>query len=303
MISAYREDGLQIAWDSTSLSRLWECARKYYLYNKIGWTSQDPSPHLLFGIFYHKACERYDHSKAQGKSHDDALRDAIRQALVDSWGWSTDNKYKNRSTLIRTVGWYLDTFSDDPVRTIIFSDGQPAVELSFRFEAPDLKTNDGQPYFLCGHIDRLGVFQDHPWVLDRKTTKSALGDMFMAQFNPHHQLPLYNIAGKIVYHTPVKGVIIDGAQVLIEGSRYQRAMVNYTPRMLDEYMNSVKAVVKMGEYYAKLDYWPMNPTACHHYGGCPFRGICSKDPEVRDVFLRGKFKIDRWDPLKVRGDI
>ena len=42
---------------------------------------------------------------------------------------------------------------------------------------------------------------------------------------------------------------------------------------------------RFAESYAEADYWPMNDTACGMYGGCRFRGVCSKSPQVRERFL------------------
>lgn len=42
---------------------------------------------------------------------------------------------------------------------------------------------------------------------------------------------------------------------------------------------------------------------CGNYGGCAFRGICSKSPNVREKWLQGAFVKRTWDPLQSRGDI
>ena len=48
----------------------------------------------------------------------------------------------------------------------------------------------------------------------------------------------------------------------------------------------------------------MNDTACDKFGGCKFRSICSKSPQVREQFLRSDFvkleEKDQWNPLKSR---
>jgi len=35
-------------------------------------------------------------------------------------------------------------------------------------------------------------------------------------------------------------------------------------------------------------------------GGCPFRGVCSKDPASREIFLKQDFTRRVWDPLVPR---
>ena len=45
----------------------------------------------------------------------------------------------------------------------------------------------------------------------------------------------------------------------------------------------------------------MNPSSCGNYGGCEFRHICSKSPQVREMFLKGDFsKGAVWNPLERR---
>lgn len=299
---SYRADGLQLAWDSTSLARLLECPRKYYYSNQAGIQPREMSPHLTFGIYYHKACEYYDHKRSSGLDHETAIRETIRFIHSQCRSWESDNTYKNRNTLLRTVVWYLAQFRNDPFQTIQLADGRPAVELSFRFNLA-LDSEQGDPYLICGHMDRLAIYQGSPWILDRKTTKSQLGPQLFAQFSPHVQFPIYTIAGKIVYQTPVRGLIVDAAQILVEGSRFMRAPIHFSASQLEEFLNLFRYQIKLAERYHRSSFWPMNPMACHNYGGCPFRGVCSKPPETRDKFLEVGFIEHRWDPLEVRGDI
>ena len=42
---------------------------------------------------------------------------------------------------------------------------------------------------------------------------------------------------------------------------------------------------------------------CHVYGGCAFRSVCGKTPEVREQWLRAGFERQIWNPLVARGDI
>ena len=45
----------------------------------------------------------------------------------------------------------------------------------------------------------------------------------------------------------------------------------------------------------------MNDTACDKYGGCKFRDICSKSPNVREKFIKADFKEQPiWNPLRTR---
>src|SRR5215469_5106362 len=145
----------QFAWDSTSLGWLKTCPRLYQYSMIEGWRPKQPSIHLHFGLLYHAALERYDRFRAEGLTHEDALRETTRQALVDSWPWDfepLERDTKNRETFIRSVVWYLDEFGEnDTCETVILNNGKPAVELSFKMELDRGPSGHlgGQPYLLC----------------------------------------------------------------------------------------------------------------------------------------------------------
>lgn len=311
---------IQFAWDSTTLGALKTCPRLYkYLYID-GWASEGESVHLRFGIEYHQALQDYDLSRAAGIPHDDAVHDTLRALLERTWGWKTDpdtraGKYKNRASLVRTVLDYLDFFKDDPAETYIMKDGKPAVELSFRFEldwgpaTPSRGPNDtvfepNQPFLLCGHLDRVVNFADNLYVMDRKTTTSTVSPYWFAQWNPSNQMTLYTLASQIILDSPIKGVILDAAQILVDSSRFVRGFTYRTPDQLTEWMADLRTWLSLAESYATANHWPMNDTACDKFGGCRFREVCSKSPQVREQFLKSDFvqqpEEERWNPLRPR---
>ena len=157
---------------------------------------------------------------------------------------------------------------------------------------------------LSGHLDRVVVFNDEHFVMDRKTTTKTLTDYYFAQFEPDNQMTLYSLAAKVILEAPIKGVIIDAAQVMAESSRFVRNFTYRTDTQLDEWIKDLETWLSFAEYYAEQNYWPQNDTACDKYGGCRFRSVCSKAPQVRDQFLSAKFvqlpKEERWNPLKPR---
>lgn len=300
---------LQLAWDSTSVGALKECPQKYYLSIVVGWQPRELSVHLVFGQHYHKALERYDHSKARGASHSEAMIDAVKQALTDSWDytlgkpWFSDHPSKNRWTLVRTVVWYLEQFADDPFETVLLANGKPAVELSFRMELPFLAPT-GQNFMLSGHLDRLAKLPDgEPVILDRKTTSSTISQDFFRKFTPDNQFSTYILAGNVVYEQPVKRLIVDAAQIAVSFSRFERGMVERHPTVTAEWLKDLGFWLGQAASYAQADYWPRNDKSCNNYGGCQFRSICSKAPSVRETWLRGDFHTRIWDPLISRGDV
>ena len=313
---------IRFAWDSTTLGALKTCPRMYkYLYID-GWQPKGESIHLRFGIEYHKALEEYDHFKLSGDDHETALRNVVRQLLDRLRDWDPDTtsragQYKNPRTLLSLVIDYCDKFADDPAPTIVREDGRPATELSFRFELdwgpqtqPEYQheghipewSSGPQPYVLCGHLDRVVSYNDERFVMDRKTTTTTPGSYYMDQWSPNNQMSLYTIAGQIVMNTAIRGVIIDAAQVLLEKpNNFVRGFTYRTQAQSAEWLNDLKFWLHSAENYATVGYWPQNDTACNNYGGCRFRGVCSRDPSVRERFLEADFvKLPPdqvWNPL------
>jgi len=312
---------LQFAMDSTSLTALKICPRLYELSIIEGWQSKAEAIDLIFGIHFHIAMQEYETSRANGVSHEDAIHDTISSLFRRTRNWIVDDtlkvaRYKNRDSIIGVVLDYLDHYgAHDPCETYIKTDGKAAVELSFRFELDwGPRYNDDpefpnaevpQPYLLCGHLDRVVVYGGGLFVMDYKTTTKTLNDRYFAQWEPNPQMTIYTIAGKVVLDAPIRGVCISAAQLMLEEpNRFVRGFTYRTPDQLEEWLSDLQILLRQNETYVAEDHWPMNDTACDKYGGCKFRSVCSKSPQVRKNFLKADFtqlpEDERWNPLKVR---
>lgn len=295
---------IQYAWDSTSLGWLKECPRKYYYSMIAQWRTKNKSVHLDFGDWYHKGLETYDRLRAEGKSHDEAQDEMVGRAL--EWSWDReysrpktyDHNMKTRETMIRSLVWYTEHFKDDPAKTVILANGKPAVELSFKLELD--RGPQGQPYVLCGHMDRVVEYLDGTYIMDRKTSSVTVGSSYFDQYNPDNQMSFYTLAGRIIYNLPIKGVIIDAAQIAVGFTRFSRGFTHRTEAQLDEWLTDSYYWFGLAEKFATEGSWPMNDKSCHKYGGCPFRRVCNKSPEVREKFLETDFHKEEWNPLVPR---
>ena len=330
---------IRFAWDSTCLGALKTCPRLYQYQYVDFWGHTGESVHLRFGSEYHQALQDYDQSRAAGIPHNDAVFDVVKALLIRTADYAPDplskpGKYKSRAMLIRAVIWYLDAHRDDPAKTYIKADGKAAVELSFRFELDwgprwgrDLNGNPAhvvaylasgkvvesstQPYLLCGHLDSVKELNGSLFVMDHKTAMTTLGDYYFDQWSPSNQMTLYSVASKVILDAPVKGVIINAAQLMLDfdktgepGARFVRGLTYRTPDQLNEWLGDLRYWLDAAEHYATSGHFPMNDTACDKFGGCKFRSICSKSPQVREQFLRSDFvkleEKDQWNPLKSR---
>lgn len=285
-----------------------------------GWRPREDSDDLRFGIEYHYALEENDRQRAAGEDWLIAIRNVVRDLLIRTKDWKTEHQYKNRSNLLRSVVWYLDKFKDDPAETYMLADGRPAVEVSFSFElgwgpGPVTTINHGtmyeRAYVLCGHLDRIVNYQGTIYVMDRKTTKSEPSSWFFSSFEPDNQMTLYTLATQVILKAPIKGVIIDAAQVQIDETRFGRGFTFRQKEHIEEWLEDLKFYFAQAEDYAAEGRWPMNDKFCGTYRseasgktGCPFREICSQTPRLRPNFLKSNFvqlpPEERWNPLKPR---
>ncbi len=315
---------LRIAWDSTCLGALKQCPQ-YYKYTIIdGYVAKDENIHLRFGGEYHFAIQDFENFRANGLQFEDALRETIRLLLqrIKDWDPDTGTKagtYKNPRTLLQLVVDYFDNYREDAAKTIILENGRPAVELSFKFELDfgpvgtydamidgKLVTLPQQNYLLCGHLDRVVDINENIMVIDHKTTTSSLGDYWFKGFAPNNQMTLYTFAGKVVMDMEVKGIIIEGAQIGLEQftTKFVRGFTYRSDDLIDEWLVDLEYWLNAAEAFANADHWPQNDQSCGMYGGCRFRDVCSKNPSVREHYLKSDFiqlpEDERWNPLKAR---
>lgn len=297
---------LQIAWDSTSLGALKRCPR-YYQYNIIeGWVGRAESAHLRFGSELNNGLVTYCKARAKGQDYEEAVLTAVRYALEHTWDeklnrpWVSDEPTKTRETLVRSIIWYLDKFKEDSLETLVLATGEAAVELPFRIEIDEYSDLTGEPYLLCGYLDRKVAFNDKPWITDWKTTKYGLDEKYFDRYSPDNQVSQYSFAGTIIGAEPVGGVIIDAMQLGVTFTRFQRQQISRTSSQLEEWLRDSVHFIHMNETYVKDNYWPQNDTSCEKYGGCPYRKICAASPEIRPRLLEGLFHKRMWDPLVVR---
>ncbi len=90
------------------------------------------------------------------------------------------------------------------------------------------------------------------------------------------------------------------AQIMVGFTRFARGFTYRTDAQLDEWYENLKYWLGLAKQYAEANFWPMNYKSCNNYGGCVFRKVCSKSPEVRQKFLESDFVKHPWNPLVPR---
>lgn len=313
MLKSFSEDGVQFGWDQTSIKLAEECPKKYQYVMLEGWRARGGNVHLIFGGVYASALEHFHKYRADGMEFDDALVEVVHEALGMTWiypettppglhptpgtgePWQSDHNTKTRENLIRTIVWYFEHFRDDPCQTVILSNGVAAVEHSFQ-----LPVDNG--IIFSGHLDRLVEYSNNIYIQDQKTTATTITPRYFSNYNPDTQITgMYPFAGRAVFKLPVKGVMIDAAQIAVGFSRFERGFIFVDDASLDEWYDDSMELILRTQEMTRANHFPRNRSSCSKYAGCQFRNVCSKSPAVRGQFLKADFeKGDRWDPLQSR---
>lgn len=289
---SYGEEG-QFAWDATSLAAFEKCPRYYKWKNLEGWQPHERSDHLTFGIAYASALEKYHKLRFNGSTYEEALHEVVKITLTTTFNWTSQHKTKTRENLIRTIVWYLEEFSSSSIKPIVINE-KPAVELSFT-----LPLND--TYLYCGHMDSVVTYCNSPYIMDQKTTGTTVGPYFFQKFTPDIQVTGYTWAGIQMFQLPIKGVIIDAAQVAMGFSRFERSFVTRSKQNLEEWVEMSLKTMEEARISFHTDTFRMNRSSCGNYGGCEFRSVCSRAPEFHLRALQADFvQQPRWDPLQKR---
>lgn len=298
-------DGVQTAWDATSVTLAQECARKYYYRMLLNLEPTRSSVHLIFGGIYASALEHFYQHRAAGDSIDVALRKVVREALESSWDSAAsapvefDDNCKTRFTLIRSIIWYVDEFGDEGdshIKTYHLASGKPAVELSFTLEFSD-------DILYCGHLDRVVEYGGGLYWMDQKTTKTTITPRYFQQFKPHNQFMGYTWAGQVILHSPIAGGIVDAAQIAVGFTRFERQPITFNRQQIDEWQDNTLQTIRHMQDLTAAGRFPMNLSACGNYGGCPYQMLCERSPSVRDRFIEGNFTHrEPWEPLKARNE-
>ena len=297
-------DGVQFAWDSTSLTLAMECPRKYKYRMLDNLAPDSTSVHLLFGGIYASALEHFYQLRAVGADLEEAILLVTKKAMLDSWDRETgqpiafNDAKKTRVNLIRTIIQYLDQFGDEDeaaIKTHLLASGKAAVEVSFALEL-------SEDVLYCGHLDRIVEFSGGLYWMDQKTTGSTIGPYFFDGFKMSNQFMGYTWAGQIMLQSPVRGGIIDGAQIAQGFSRFERGLISYTGEQLAEWQENAKWHVANMQQLTRGETFPMNLTACGNYGGCPYKPICSAHPSIRSHIIQSSYvhPATQWDPLVPR---
>jgi hypothetical protein len=290
------EPNVQRAWSPSSLDTLQQCGRKYYYEYIVGYRGKD-TPAQAFGKYFHRSIEEYDTKRLEGWPLNDCIHHTAEVALRISKGWASDERERNRFTLLRSVVWYAEKWKNTDLRPLVFASGKPAIEVSFKLALP-LVNPDGEYYLLNGYIDVLAEYHGEVLVVDRKTTARTINDYYWDNFDNANQPSAYIVAAQsLMPGKTFHGMLIDAAQTGVTFTEFYRNTTTRNPDRIEDWVHNTVWWIRQAEQYATSNYWPQNQASCNNFGGCPFRSICAMSPAARTPFLRSQFTIKRRETI------
>ena len=290
----FDSDGVQLAWDSVSLRAFKRCPR-FYQHKIIEGLQQhgDVRGALEYGILFHKIIEYYH-------KNDRKELDTLRYALIESVEWIGDDSARSRQALIDLTCHYMIHWRADDVETLILENQKKAIELSFKIPIKN--------FVLCGHIDRVGKFQNKLYVIDLKTTKSYLNGQtnYFDRYKNDVQMTIYTTGAELIFNNiEIEGAIIDACQTLA-GTRggipkFQRALIERHTDQKEELLNeTIPQAISVIKFYKKTNF-PMNQTACFDYNSpCEYLPICIAPKRQQEMIKKTQYFKNQWKPLEVR---
>lgn len=286
--------------DHSSLAMFKECPQKYKYAIVDGYRLNTAAPALVFGSAIHDGLEIFERELIKTGDRDTALRLAIRSAL--RFDLPPGDTARTRETLIRSLVWYEEHYRHDAATTHILPNGKPAVELSFRVELPFTFSHSDSPVLYCGHIDKIVNYQDRLFAMEHKTTKSALSEFYWLRYMFSSQISGYNLACELSFNAEIGGAIVDSLQVGVNFTRFGRRIAARTKAHQQEWLLDMHYWLEQLNAAFSSDRWAHNHESCSKFGGCQFRDVCFASPLVRDSHLRTHYRVERWDPLRPRGE-
>lgn len=285
--------------DSTKLNTFLECPRKYFYEYVLGWRPEGTSHDLVFGEAWHRAME----CLLERGYTSDAIKEGFDRFLEyyhEHYPAGTGQEYfpKTPEKALEALVLYVAQYGDDLRKyEVLYTEvggSVPIIDgasITFRFDAL-MRDKTTEEFF----------------VLEHKTTKRA-GRTWVDQWALSIQVGTYTHALYCLYgHSKVYGVRVNGA-VFKKESEFIRVPVKKTYNSMRVWYNTVQDTILriIGEFEdlseskvhgQVLSAFPLNPTACTKYWGCPYFDLCVSwaNPLRHCAEVPMGYEEFRWDP-------
>lgn len=320
-----------IYFDNSILSSFNLCPEKGRLAFVEHWKSNEPALALDFGSCFHAAIQAYYEAIVTNKVQSDVAINLAEIGFIEEWQarggalpLHLDNDSDEKRSLERGI-WmtkaYIAKWKNEPyVNVINESTGKPFTEMGFAIFLMEWY-RDGKlvPVMYVGRWDRImrSRLDGRLYVFEVKTTSQGLS-YYVLQVKPNHALTGYLYAARELFNLDVAGVVWDCAfvssrkpntktndhwlQVGIDFEKdfarteTRRSSVDLEEWLYDTKLAATRFLTLQDEYTKDGKRWHRNsdPTACHVYGGCQFKDVCSSN--LNEQLLKTNFHKEQWRP-------
>lgn len=290
--------------DSTKINTFLDCPRQYFFNYVLGWISDRPNNHLVFGSAWHEAMEflllndyselsivqAYDKFETYYRSHFPADTDEL-------------FKPKTPNNALKALMAYCDHYRNDHQQfRALYTEiaGSIAIDkersIIFRMDS------------VCEDLETGALFS-----LEHKTKGSSFTRQWVDQWALSFQVGTYShVLNCFAVDRPVKGVTINGVAFAQRETKFQRVPVYRSPAHMQNWLFHARYYCeRIEEEYSQLTVdvtrldapimmaFPMNPQACTKYFGCPYYDYCCAwtNPLQHAEEPPLGFKMEHWDPL------
>ena len=283
--------------DATKLQCFMSCPRRYFYEHVLGWRSDRPSIHLIYGSAVHTALE---HLLLNG--HTEGAIPGAFQAFLTEYRkvFSPEDDLaqapKDPATFLSLLIQYVDAHPEyaelevvrpEIVGTVPIAEGRV---LHFKMDA------------IVRHKGRIFSFEHK--------TVGRLDKNWTAQWQTSTQISVYLHALYCLFDpSDVDGVLVNALSPQKKESKLQQILIRKTFSMMEAWLSDVNywhdlidaSFVELSSATADDRYlaaFPRNDRHCGDYGGCPWLDFCSawSNPLRRADEPPSGFHTEHWDP-------
>lgn len=261
--------------DSTKLQAFAACPRSYFFEYVLGWRSDRPSNHLVFGRAWHEALEVLYKNGMRAELLADAYEAFIQNYRKDlapeTDGWFGG---KNPEAALMGLAEYLQAYPTDAYDMKVLATEVYAQVPLIGDESLAVKLD-------CVFQDSQGKIA----ILEHKTG-SVCGQHWAKQWELSIQVGAYMHACNVTYDQEATRLVVNGTFFKKTKREFQRVQCLRGVASMANWHRTVVSLLERieGEFQELalckdsddvLNAFPMNPTACGNYAGCQFHDLCT----------------------------
>lgn len=304
--------------DSSKIKCLMECQRKYFFNYILGWRHDRPNIHLVFGSAWHEALAHLYLTDFSAENVQEAYYKHFLPYYRDSYDEEDDemNMPKTPHRAYRALAAYAIRWQkEEREYTVLKHDGVPMVEIGGTVNLSDDRT-------ITFRMDT--IMQGPHGIISREHKTGSSTWMWDQQFYLSPQVGTYSHVLYCLYpEKDVRGVVVDGtifkktkddpkrdAKDPLRHFEFISVPVYKSPSNMNSWLDTMLWWLDLVEWNFDhlaecsaedntLKAFPMNPTACVNWSGCPYHDLCmawSNPLRHVDTVPIG-FKVEHWSPL------